>query len=166
MLASAVNLAELSFLDGDVAAAIRFTEEAEREARRRTALATLTLILSNLAGYRLHDNQLESGAQAAAEALSLSRAIGQEYLAVMCLEHLALAMALRRAFEPAARLLGFCDAHYRAHAQTREHLEQRGHDRLAALLQAALTPAHRHDLLEAGAAWTQEMADAAAVARM
>jgi tetratricopeptide (TPR) repeat protein len=165
MLASAVNLAELSFLDGDVAAAIRFTSDAEREARRRSALATLALILSNLAGYRLHDNQVGAAVQAATEALALGRAIGQDYLAVMCLEHLALALALRGTVEHAARLMGFCDAHYAAHGQTREHLEQQGRDRLAAILQAALDSGRLRALMAAGAGWAPQMADSAAHSR-
>jgi predicted ATPase/DNA-binding winged helix-turn-helix (wHTH) protein len=163
MLASAVNLAEIAFLDGNVALALRFSGQAEIEARERTALATLALILSNLAGYRLHDNQPDAAARAATEALRLARAMGQDYLAVMCLEHLALAIALRGALEPAARLMGFCNAHYAAHAQTREHLEQQGHDRLAALLHAALIPGRLQALLAAGSCWTAHMADSAAL---
>jgi non-specific serine/threonine protein kinase len=162
MLASSVNLAEILFVDGDVAGALRHAAEAEAEARHRNALATLALILSNLAGYRLHDGDRAGGMRAATEALRLSRAVGQDYLAVMCLEHFALALALGGALETAAGLLGFTDAHYAASGQTRERLEQAGYERLDAILRAGL-PAWRLDALHAaGRAWTQQVADAAA----
>jgi hypothetical protein len=158
-----VNMAELLFQDGDVPAALRYAMTAEAEARSCNAVATLTLILCNLAGYRLHGDDVPGAAAAAAEALGLSRAIGQDYLAVMCLEHLALVLALRGAFEPAATVLGFVDAHYRTAGQTRESLEQAGHDRLVARLAAAL-PADRLDrLLAEGAACAAEAVDALAL---
>jgi predicted ATPase/DNA-binding winged helix-turn-helix (wHTH) protein len=163
VLASSVNMAELLFQDGDVPAALRYAMTAEAEARSCNAVATLTLILCNLAGYRLHGDDVPGAAAAAAEALGLSRAIGQDYLAVMCLEHLALVLALRGAFEPAATVLGFVDAHYRTAGQTRESLEQAGHDRLVARLAAAL-PADRLDrLLAEGAACAAEAVDALAL---
>ncbi len=163
MLASSVNMAELLFLDGDVAGALRHAAEAEAEARRRTALATLALILSNLAGYRLHVDDISGAMAAATEALRLSRAIGQDYLAVMCLEHIALALALRGVFGNAAQLLGFTDSHYRATGQTRERLEQAGHDRLIEVLETSVAAARLTALRAAAAAWTPQAADAAAL---
>jgi predicted ATPase len=163
VLASSVNMAELLFLDGDVAAALRYATAAEAEARSCNAVATLALILCNLAGYRLHGNDLAGGAAAASEALGLSRAIGQDYLAVMCLEHLALALALTGETVRAAQVLGFVDAHYRAAGQTREWLEQAGHDRLVAQLKASLPAERLQALLEEGANWAPESADAAAL---
>jgi predicted ATPase/DNA-binding winged helix-turn-helix (wHTH) protein len=161
MLASSVNLAEILFLEGDVAGALRHAAEAEAEARRRNALATLALILSNMAGYRLHDDDQAGGMRAAVEALRHSRAIGQDYLAVMSLEHIALALAMGGALDTAAGLLGFTDAHYGASGQTREPLEQTGHDRLQAILRARLPPLHLAALHAAGCGWTQQAADAA-----
>jgi len=163
VLASSVNMAELLFLDGDVPAALRYATAAESEARRCNAVATLALILCNLAGYRLHGDDLAGGAAAAAEALGLSRAIGQDYLAVMCLEHLALALTLSGEIVRAAQVLGFVDAHYKSAGQTREWLEQAGHDRMVARLQAALPPDRLQSLRDEGAAWAPESADAAAL---
>jgi predicted ATPase/DNA-binding winged helix-turn-helix (wHTH) protein len=163
MLASSVNLAELAFLDGDVGGALRYAAQAEVEARRGNVLATLALILSNLAGYRLANDQVVGGTQAASEALGLSRAIGQDYLAVMCLEHLALSQALRGALEPAAHLLGYTDAHYQEGGQTRERLEQLGFERLERTLLASLAPERLAALRSIGAGWTAPMADAAAL---
>jgi hypothetical protein len=163
VLASSVNMAELLFLDGDVPAALRYAMAAEAEARSCNAVATLTLILCNLAGYRLHSGDGDAAAAAASEALGLSRAIGQDYLAVMCLEHLALVLALRGAFEPAATVLGFVDAHYRAAGQTREWLEQAGHDRLVARLAAALPADRLERLLDEGAACPADTIDGVAL---
>jgi predicted ATPase/DNA-binding winged helix-turn-helix (wHTH) protein len=163
VLASGVNMAELLFLDGDVAAALRYAMAAEAEARSCNAVATLTLILCNLAGYRLHCNDVDGAAAAGGEALGLSRAIGQDYLAVMCLEHLALVLALRFMAEPAAIVLGFADAHYRTAGQTREWLEQAGHDRLVTKLTAALPGDRLARLLAEGAACSADAIDAVAL---
>jgi predicted ATPase len=164
VLASSVNLAELQFLDGDTPGALRYARQAEAEARARSALPTLALILSNTAGYLLQGDDSMAARHAASEALSLSRAIGQDYLAVMCLEHLALALALSGAAEPAAGLLGFTNAHYATSGQTREQLEQAGYDRLLARLAQSLPPEHLAALLQDGATWTQAAADTAALA--
>jgi len=163
VLASSVNLAELQFLDGDTPGALRYARQGEAEARARSALPTLALILSNSAGYLLHGDDTAAARQAAGEALSLSRAIGQDYLAVMCLEHLALALALDGADVTAAGLLGFTSAHYAASGQTREQLEQAGYDRLMTRLTQTLAPEHLAALLREGAAWPQAAADAAAL---
>jgi predicted ATPase/DNA-binding winged helix-turn-helix (wHTH) protein len=163
MLASSVNLAELLFLDGDAAGALRHAAEAEKEARRRNALAPLALILSNLAGYRLSDGDLRGAMRAAQEALRLSRASGQDYLAVMSLEHVAHAMALEGELETAASLLGFTDAHYRLAGQSRERQEQLGYERLASLLQARLPRDRLAALRAAGAGWSWQTADAVAM---
>jgi predicted ATPase/DNA-binding winged helix-turn-helix (wHTH) protein len=161
VIASAVNLAELLFLDGDTDAALAYAAQAESEARHRNVQATLALVLSNLAGYRLHGGDGEAGGAAAAEALALSRAIGQDYLAVMCLEHLALALALAGEAARAAGLLGFVDAHYAATGQTRERLEQACHDKLTFLLQRDLPAGREKALRLEGALWTGDQADAA-----
>jgi len=161
MLASRVNLAEILFLDGDGPGALRHAADAEAEARNRNALSTLALILSNLAGYRLHDGDRAGGLRAATEGLRLSRAIGQDYLAVMCLEHCALALALDGALDTAAGLLGFTDAHYAVSGQTRERLEQAGYERLEAILRTRLPPRYMDALHAGGCAWSQQAADAA-----
>ncbi len=163
VLASSVNLAEQQFLDGDTLGALRYARQAEAEARGRNALPTLALILSNTAGYLLQNDDVVAARQAATEALSLSRAIGQDYLAVMCLEHLALALALEGAVEPAAGLLGFTSAHYATSGQTREQLEQAGYDRLLGHLRQHLVPAYLTAMLDDGAKWTPATADAAAL---
>ena len=164
MLASAVNFAELLFLDGESENALAFIGQAESEARRRQVPATLALILCNTAGYRLLRGDIAAGCASAAEALALSRAVGQDYLAVMCLEHaaLALASAARGDRVAAARLLGFVDAHYLASGQTRERLEQAGHDKLVALLESSFAATEFARFTQEGALWSVEQADAAA----
>jgi hypothetical protein len=162
VIASAVNLAELLFLDGDTQAALAYAAQAETEARHRNAQPTLALVLSNVAGYRLHSGDAGAGAAAATEALALSRAIGQDYLAVMCLEHIALALAMTGEAARAAGLLGFVDAHYVGTGQTRERMEQAGHDRLTGLLADVLGAAELAARRREGAVWTADQADAAA----
>ena len=61
------------------------------------------------------------------------------------------------------QVLGFVDAHYKSAGQTREWLEQAGHDRMVARLQAALPPDRLQSLRDEGAAWAPESADAAAL---
>jgi predicted ATPase/DNA-binding winged helix-turn-helix (wHTH) protein len=163
VLASSVNMADLVFMTGDAAAALRYAMAAECEARNCNAVATLALILCNMAGYRLHIDDVAGAAAAAAEALGLSRAIGQDYLAVMCLEHLALGLALRGGGENAARVLGFVNAHYRAAGQTREWLEQAGHDRLVKTLLDAMPAGRCERLCAEGAMWAAETVDAVAL---
>jgi predicted ATPase/DNA-binding winged helix-turn-helix (wHTH) protein len=165
VLASAVNLAELLFLAGDTQAAVTYAMQAEAEARHRNAQTMLALILCNLAGYRLHGGDEGHGASASAarEALALSRALGLDDLAVQCLEHLALGHALAGDAERAARLLGFTQAYYDLHRQTREHLEQAGYERLLACLERALPHSQLQLLLVQGAALTTDQADAASL---
>ena len=162
VLASMVNLAELLFIDGDPAAAIAYARKAEAEARRCNALTTLALILGNLAGYQLAQDDTEGALRAGREALRLARDIGQDYLAVMCQEHLALALALDGQFLPAARLLGQVDARYAESGQRRERLEAEGHNRLLRLLREALPSAALRAALAEGAAWSADAADGAA----
>jgi predicted ATPase/DNA-binding winged helix-turn-helix (wHTH) protein len=164
VLASAVNLAELLFMEGNAEAALAYATQAEAEARRRNAQGTLALILCNLAGYRLYHDDVGGGTQAAREALALSRALAQDYLTVQCLEHLALAHALSGDASRAARLLGFTQAHYDANGTTREGLEAAGYRRLMAVLEAALPQAQMAALSGEGAAWTIEQACAGAQA--
>jgi predicted ATPase/DNA-binding winged helix-turn-helix (wHTH) protein len=163
VLASSVNLAELIFLEGDVDGALRYAAEAETEARACNAVATLALILSNSAGYRLHAGDAAAAARCAREALALSRAIGQADLAAMCLEHLALVLALTGEPERAAAVLGFTQARFAATGQVREWLEQAEYDRLLVLLHAALPDNRLAGLLAEGAGWTAESVDATAL---
>jgi tetratricopeptide (TPR) repeat protein len=163
ILASTVNLAELLFLEGDVAAALRYAGEAEGEARHCNAIATLALILCNLAGYRLHADAIEGAAGPAREALTLSRAIGQADLAVMCLEHLALVLALRGHPDNAAMLLGFTEARHAATGQVREWMEHAEHVRLTKLLRDAMPAARLASIMAAGSMLDADSADACAV---
>jgi predicted ATPase/DNA-binding winged helix-turn-helix (wHTH) protein len=159
VLASTVNLAELLYLDGETSAALSFAMQAEIDARHRNSQSTLALVLCNAAGYRALGGEFDAAGRTATEGLALSRAIGQTYYAVICLEHLALAIAQRGDPTRAARLLGFIDAHYAATGQLRERLEQTVHDRLVAALEAQLGAQVRAALHDEGARWTSEEAD-------
>ena len=162
VLASAVNLAELLFMEGNADAALAYATQAETEARHRNAQGTLALILCNLAGYRLYHDDVGGGMKAALEALGLSRALAQDYLSVQCLEHLALAHALAGDPVRAARLLGFTQHAYDANGTTRECLEEAGYRRLIAILDGAFPAPQMTVLSGEGAVWTMEQAYAAA----
>jgi len=162
VLASMVNLAELLFIDGEREAAVRYAEQAEAEARRCNALSTLALILSNLAGYRLVLDDAAGAARAARDGLGLCRDMGQDHLSAVCLEHLALAIALQGETAVAARLLGHVDARYAANGQQRDPLEAAGHLRLLNLLRADMDRAALRAALAEGAAWSSAEADMAA----
>ena len=125
------------------------------------ALSTRALILANIAGYRLSTGELGGARQSAREALALNRALGQEDYAIICLEHLALATALEGDLHAAALLAGHTNAFYRRTAQLRDRLEQAGYDRLMAQLRADIPAPTLKALLDEGALWAPETADAA-----
>jgi predicted ATPase/DNA-binding winged helix-turn-helix (wHTH) protein len=160
VLASTVNLAELLYLDGETQMALSFALKAEAEARHRNAQSTLALILCNVAGYHMLGGEIDQARRAAIEGLSLSRAIGQTYFAVICLEHLALAFAQQGEHASAARLLGFTDSHYITTGQQRERLEQTVHGLLVTTLDSHLAAPIRSALYDEGAGWSNEQADA------
>jgi len=164
VLASMVNLAELLFFDGERDAAIRYAEQAASEARNVNALATLALIQANLAGYRLAQDDAAAAAAAARSGLKLCRDMGQDHLAAVCLEHLALALAIEGALLPAARLLGHVDARYKANGQQRDPLEAEGHIRLQNIVRAGLERAELRRAIAEGEGWTAADADEAAAA--
>ena len=159
-LASTVNLAEQLFLEGRREPALAYARQAEAEARAARAQGTLALILCNLAGYQLAGDDLAEAVRAATESLALSRALGMDYLAVDCLEHLAQALALAGECTRPARLLGFTQAQYARTGQVRERLEQAGYERACGVLSRAMTAGHLDNLLAEGAGWTMEQAEA------
>lgn len=150
LLASAVNLAEAICLAGDARGALRFARQAEAEARARNAVATLALILSNSAGYLLAMGDADAARISAHEAFGLARAIGDNYLAVLCLEHLGLAAAMAGDLDYAARLIGFTSSQYATHGWTRAPLEQSGFDRVTEILRVGLAEAELASLQEHG----------------
>jgi hypothetical protein len=60
--------------------------------------------------------------------------------------------------ERAARLLGYCDAWYRAKGITRQGTEKAGYDRLNALLAVALPEPVKEKLMAEGAVWGEAQA--------
>jgi predicted ATPase/DNA-binding winged helix-turn-helix (wHTH) protein len=163
VLGSFVNLAELFFVEGDTQAALRYALEADAAALACNALSTRALILANIAGYHLSTGDIQGARHAASEALALNRALGQEDYAIICLEHLALATILEGDTATAARLAGHTESFYRRTGQLRDRLEQAGYDRLMAQLHANIPPAALKPLLDEGALWASETADAAVI---
>jgi predicted ATPase/DNA-binding winged helix-turn-helix (wHTH) protein len=163
VLGSFVNLAELFFVEGDTAAALRYALEADAEALACNALSTRALILANIAGYHLSTGEIQAARHAASEALALNRALGQEDYAIICLEHLALATMLEGDASTAARLAGHTQSFYYRTGQLRDRLEQAGYDRLMGHLRAEFPATALKKLLDEGALWASETADAAVI---
>jgi predicted ATPase/DNA-binding winged helix-turn-helix (wHTH) protein len=163
VLGSFVNLAELFFVEGDTQAALRYALEADAEALACNALSTRALILANIAGYHLSTGDIQAARHAASEALALNRALGQEDYAIICLEHLALATMLEGDASTAARLAGHTQSFYYRTGQLRDRLEQAGYDRLLEHLRAEFPAPALKKLLDEGALWASETADAAVI---
>jgi predicted ATPase len=162
-LISYINLAEFAYARGETQVAIEYANQALDGSRRCLVKEVLATALTNLANYLLSVDDLEGGRAAALEALALHRALGNTDYAVVCLEHLALALALSGAAEVSARLFGYSNAHFRRTEQVRDRSEQIGCDRLMRALAASL-PERQFDLLMAeGAGYSWEVADAEAM---
>jgi hypothetical protein len=162
MLACSMNIAELEFFSGQPRTAIAYARQAVVAARRAGAVFMQANLLHNLAGYLLAVDEIEDGRLAACEALALYLALDHRDWAVLCIEHLALAHALSGATQPAARLLGYTEGHFNRTDQVRDLLEQGGHDRLSALLAAALPADRMAALVVEGAGWADDVAEAVA----
>jgi predicted ATPase/class 3 adenylate cyclase/Tfp pilus assembly protein PilF len=157
-----LNLGELHYATGDVEAA-RDAARAARETYASQESAYLVLVLANLGAYALAAGDLQEAREHLREALDLLRRSGRGWLATV-LEHHALLAALHERHEHAATIYGFTDTQHRARGEVRQHTEQRGHDRLLALLKDAYESGELERLIKAGAALSDQEALAAATA--
>jgi tetratricopeptide (TPR) repeat protein len=160
---SYINLAEFAFLRGETHEAIDYATRALGAARANTVKEVQGTVMTNLANYLLSIDDLEPARAMALEALALHRALGNDDYAVVCLEHLALALALAGMADVAARLWGFTDSYFRQTEQVRDRPEQIRSDRLVRALAASLSSQRLSALAAEGSAWRREQADAAAM---
>jgi predicted ATPase/DNA-binding winged helix-turn-helix (wHTH) protein len=163
-LVSYINLGEFAFCDGEVSVALDYAKRALAVARVSKALEVQATVLSNYANYLLAVDDTVGARAAAVEALRLQQAMCTPDYVVVTLEHLALVLALEGDAARAARLFGFTDAYYRRTEQVRDRPEQMRCDRFRKVLSGLLPEAEISVLMQEGAVWSAEQAEAAATA--
>jgi tetratricopeptide (TPR) repeat protein len=128
-------LAELEHARGRTQRAVELSRELMPRASRLMGREQHANLLNNLAGYLLALDDGPGARGSAAESLALmANADPGSAFVTMCLEHLALALALEGDWPRAARLYGYCDTRLAALGYEREHTERVTHERLTALL--------------------------------
>ena len=130
-----LKLADAALMADDLAEAIELGWRAVRELRLLDQPSSLGLALSNLCAALLLNGHRSAAAQAAAEALPLMWRNGWGYL---LLDSLALLAAQQGRAADAAPLLGFVDAWYLQHDDTRQPNELRLAKLVADAAEAAL----------------------------
>ncbi len=109
-------------------------------------------------------DDLPGAADAAREAIEIRAAREPDRVGVaVASEHVALVLALRGDFARAATLEGFVGAAFERNGYLREFTEMTSHNRLTALLHAAVAPDECARQAAAGAALTPESAIALAL---
>lgn len=162
----AANLAEEKFREGDVAAAVELCGEARAIYRSFNDTTEIPIALCNLSAYRLALGEHESAAALAREALAAARDSQMDMIAVVALQHLAAAAALRAEIDESAlpnrlrsaRLLGYVDARYAELGAHREYTEQREYDAASSALRGALGADVVAKLMAEGGGWSEEQA--------
>lgn len=151
MMGSALgNLADASWIEGDLDAALASYRESVELARKAPVArrAALGFALTNLAGVLTHRGDLAEALVAAQEGLPLREEFG---LAWSTLDHLALRAARAGRLRNAALLAGFADAMHAAKQCARQPNEARSRAELAALLERTFAADERERLAAAGA---------------
>lgn len=151
------NLAEADFAGGDVDRAVERAREAADWLRNADRRSYLEWILLNLAAFLTARGDLAEARDVAEEALSLACREGG-YVVRVAVQVWALLAALDGKIHEAVQLIGFVDAAVAASGETRQPVEQQGHDRLMQLLEAALPKAHRSQAAAEGAGWSEAQA--------
>jgi tetratricopeptide (TPR) repeat protein len=152
------SLAEVQFGTGAADKAVATIQEVLTDARMSNDRRTIAHAGSNLAAYCLALGDLAEAGSAARDSLREARSLGLPLYLVNAVEHLAVVGVQTGQVERAARLLGYCDAWYRAKGITRQGTEKAGYDRLNALLAQALPEPVREQLLAEGAGWSEAQA--------
>ena len=162
VLMAAHNLAEYTFLLGDVTGAVAAEREAAASARALGMRMEGAICSVSLGAYLLVAGATAEGAVHARTALTALTSMGVGTPSGIALQTLALALAQSGDHRNAARLLGAADAVFRREGYAREPVERATHKLLCAALDAGLDPAERDRLLVDGAALDIETASALA----
>jgi predicted ATPase/class 3 adenylate cyclase len=147
------NLAEAEFALGNYAEALDQCRIYVEMCRAERLVHRLVNGLANLAAYYLAlDDPMEARA-VAREALIRGQETQSRFLAVISIEHLAVAGAVLGERDVPARLLGFSEAHYRQRAIHREPTERIGYEKALTLLGARLERDELERLMAEGEAF-------------
>ncbi|HEY2819213.1 MAG TPA: tetratricopeptide repeat protein [Casimicrobiaceae bacterium] len=148
-VAIVLNLADMTWADGDLDAALARFNEAVALIRESPNMPRdiLGFGLTNLAGVYIERGELDRALAVAREGLPLRRESDFEG----ALDHLALRLALVGKREDAARLAAFIDHAWKVKDAKRQPNEARARGRLETLLRKHLAPAELHDLFVEGA---------------
>jgi predicted ATPase/DNA-binding XRE family transcriptional regulator len=158
-----LDLAELEFAVGNVAAALDLVQLVESEAHNLPDMC-LIFALANGAGYRIALGELTEARLAAREALQLARG-AYPFPVINAIQHLAAAAAALGA-DPrcSARLRGYVDALFCSGGAVRQPTEQHSDDILMAVLRQKLTASEIESLAAEGARLSEDKAVAEALA--
>jgi len=156
--------AELAFARGDAGGALGLVSEAKAIYRERGNEVWLTFALLNEAAYLLTSGNVEEARRSAREASELALRRDDEFQLAIGIGHLAHVAVKTGDPARAALLIGFADASYERLGSVREPTERASHERLLALLRAALPESDVASLMAQGAAMDRETATAEAMA--
>lgn len=152
-----LNIADVSFQEGNIQEAIRYVKEAIDNHRTVSDPGFLGAALANLASYlALSDSAAEARIHAGA-GLSLLEQRGGIWLRVL-LELWALLAAVAGRHREAAKLEGFVAAEYEAAGEKRQAVEQRVQSQLLQVLLSNLSAHEIENLHAEGSSWTAPQA--------
>jgi tetratricopeptide (TPR) repeat protein len=135
---SHLYLADLEFQCGNFEAAVRYADEALKDAEGCQIPRLVALLRYNRAIYRIAVGLYSEAAADAYTALSILQDAQNHYQVAITVQHLALLATLQGADTRAARWTGYSDAYFSANGFDREPTEAWGRDRIEASLHGKL----------------------------
>jgi predicted ATPase/class 3 adenylate cyclase len=152
------NLALLEFSCGNGIRALELGRQAVERARDLNDRSLRVFLLVNLAAFLIDRAEFDEGREAAREALEIASQHGYAIPLCIAIEHLALICAIRGGLQSPARLIGFTQESMQAVGFARQVTEQRGYERLTAMLTEGLGERAFAELREHGRTLTESQA--------
>jgi predicted ATPase/class 3 adenylate cyclase len=152
------NFALLEFSCGNGARAQELGREAVAFARGLNDRALLASVLVNLAAFLIDAGEFDEARRTSREAFELAREGRYAIALCIAMEHLCVIAAIRGELAVPARLIGFTEESMQKAGFAREITEQRGYNRLVAILNERLGEAEIERLRESGHALAEEAA--------